>query len=1804
MPSKFGQVEPLTVRLRNLIQTYPFGVGIAKEFLQNADDAGASRFLLLADDRECPVEDTHVLSNALGPALLAYNDATFTDENFESIQRIADSDKPEDLSKTGRYGLGFNVCYNVSDTPILLSRDRVCIFDPHETLATRMGMANSAGVQLSLAEVWEEFPELGHIFSPVGLQEGQTTFEGTAFRFPIRSDRLAPFSKISQEQVLLSDIDEILVATGEIGAELLLFLRNVSLLEVGHVVGDDVRITSFAKIKNKSDVGAKRDEINKMILAASWQELLREAPGHCLELLYEQTVELQVHDDSWDESWLVVSGLYGGEEEELLRHAEEAPRNEKPIPLAGAAIRLRSARESEPMNGVVYCMLPLPGNSGLPVHLNGFLALDPSRQATSYNGSGLVGKDARRASWNSLLAEHGMARSYASLIAAYRSHQELESNVQLAYEAWPLAAFDSPHLPKGFRGCVFGWLQRLEVIRVPNDRQWMRPADVRILPRSWSTIHEPLVAQGFHIPEPRLPETVIAGFAEADFAFCELEPAEVRNLLANGPPQDCPPEESDFPCLKRPTWIASIIRFCMSDAELDECAGLPLALHLDGRLRNFGAVGFGEHKHLFVAGEAVHQVFSDHKEWFLDPSFASDAKINGDADLRRLGIQPWTPETLVSALIAYLENRPKESLNAEAPELRPRPTNEWLAKSVRLITDSFEDRLPANWLSDLRLIPDTNGALYSFGSATTPLISDKRSENLVPILTRIGVPIVGGDEAVKVALRELHNRSGKYVWPLTATDLIDTLAVLPKCLESLLYEEGERLTEFIVDGFEALEEATIQKAKVLPVFPANGSNLSAPSTPGSLLMPLDLNSITGFAKGLLLTRTLFSTGPDGKWKGALKQMGLKEADPSTIIEDLILPSYDSLPTKEKTSALNYIFRNLDGIRDLGDSAKSQRVLSKVRAAPLVQTEAHGFVNFDQLYAPNGDSYHVLAQGAPVPAELVYPWHRWSGRFASIEVATKPRARDIVDSIKLLIAPSTIGRRRIDEQLSRIFAHIQEDWEFLVKDGGELFVSSIRDLKWLPNNTLDRDLARYTCFKEFEASFYRPNEMAPANLGHLLAATMPIARFNTPKHKVAEALGIISSPSVTQISNQLEAICAAIQGEGTCKLEPQNIARSTQNLYRELGVRLRSESSIRTSLALRFSQRACIWDEGSQKMWLPSKCFKQSIPLADLRFTASFESTDIEAFMEAVGKRSEPGEVEYRQILDELHDVFGTSPLPPEYQEIVCSIWKALLGLGGDSQSAPVMDRWGSLRSHVYYDDLTDTYATIDLSMVPLRHPGLPDELNRLGRAVSLMRSLTELPTNLGLEANLRDDSIDQLVNWVRSYRFAEGLVRLLRPSNSSIDIEDLQFLESFSVQIVSALETEVSLNVDGEPLLLGMRVPKRFLSVPETLLYLPKTSLGDPDSHIADVLERILDPRFEVVGSKYFYKMVHLGRSTDAGASLATFLDDMDIPKLNQGEEIRIEDPELNTMIVREIWDESADYPRFSDEPIGESEASISDSSHTPTTLNEPSPSSGEEIPRLTGSSVFGGLQGSTGTGAGSGGGGGGGTNPPITPGHGRSSFLGGPSVGGSPSSRNFRLRTYVHLNPLSDYDTGESDGEDVALGREGERLVIEWERQQGRIATSMNEDRENHEGYDIESEGSQDKRYIEVKSIRQNWTQLGVGVTKAQKEAAERFGRSWWLYVVEYAGDSSKAIIHEIKNPFMQASEYRFDDGWREIADGSGENTGANEPVVGETYERGDGSPVTIKSCKKMGGLWLVEIDSSDGQSINVAWSPTWRKV
>ena len=45
------QQERFTTRIRNIIREYPWGLGVVKEFLANADDAGAKDFVIVFDKR-------------------------------------------------------------------------------------------------------------------------------------------------------------------------------------------------------------------------------------------------------------------------------------------------------------------------------------------------------------------------------------------------------------------------------------------------------------------------------------------------------------------------------------------------------------------------------------------------------------------------------------------------------------------------------------------------------------------------------------------------------------------------------------------------------------------------------------------------------------------------------------------------------------------------------------------------------------------------------------------------------------------------------------------------------------------------------------------------------------------------------------------------------------------------------------------------------------------------------------------------------------------------------------------------------------------------------------------------------------------------------------------------------------------------------------------------------------------------------------------------------------------------------------------------------------------------------------------------------------------------------------------------------------------------------------------------------------------------------------------------------------------------------------------------------------------------
>ncbi len=130
-----GQVSPLTTQLRGILRDYG-GHQLLNELLQNADDAGASVYKVCLDKRKNAFPSTKSLltpqlENFQGPALYQFDNATFNEVDFESIQRVGDGLKRGDPTKTGQFGLGFNSCYHVTDLPCFISGEYFVMFDPH-----------------------------------------------------------------------------------------------------------------------------------------------------------------------------------------------------------------------------------------------------------------------------------------------------------------------------------------------------------------------------------------------------------------------------------------------------------------------------------------------------------------------------------------------------------------------------------------------------------------------------------------------------------------------------------------------------------------------------------------------------------------------------------------------------------------------------------------------------------------------------------------------------------------------------------------------------------------------------------------------------------------------------------------------------------------------------------------------------------------------------------------------------------------------------------------------------------------------------------------------------------------------------------------------------------------------------------------------------------------------------------------------------------------------------------------------------------------------------------------------------------------------------------------------------------------------------------------------------------------------------------------------------------------------------------------------------------------------------------------
>src|SRR5436305_15260847 len=110
---EFRPREPYTLRLRRILEEYPDGSQVLREILQNSDDAKSTEQVFILDHNTYPSDKllepdsknyqraNLTLNRYQGPALLAKNNTIFEERDFQSLLKLADSEKYDQFDKIG-----------------------------------------------------------------------------------------------------------------------------------------------------------------------------------------------------------------------------------------------------------------------------------------------------------------------------------------------------------------------------------------------------------------------------------------------------------------------------------------------------------------------------------------------------------------------------------------------------------------------------------------------------------------------------------------------------------------------------------------------------------------------------------------------------------------------------------------------------------------------------------------------------------------------------------------------------------------------------------------------------------------------------------------------------------------------------------------------------------------------------------------------------------------------------------------------------------------------------------------------------------------------------------------------------------------------------------------------------------------------------------------------------------------------------------------------------------------------------------------------------------------------------------------------------------------------------------------------------------------------------------------------------------------------------------------------------------------------------------------------------------------------
>eukprot|EP01084_Bolivina_argentea_P290732 499485_1 len=530
----FGQHESLTRRLKDILRSYPEGPSIIYEFIQNADDAKATKVIILLNEKQYNTDS--LLSTQLkqfqGPNLMIYNNSTFDERDFINLSRIGQGSKLQKLEATGRFGLGFNCCYHLTDVPSLVSSKSIVFFDPHTTHLPNAN-SNAPGIRINylhsdlvntFPDQFKPFQDFQHIFGCKLDEE----FNGTLFRFPLRNANIAKNSEIKSEITSVESVKQIIYKFSKFAKETLLFLRYVCEIQlmiadkdgkINNILNVQVKdkkqrmksvwrnfiekgLSSAASNKNQSNQMTSTDRfyrylqrLNKTklpigiksikIISHNYPQKNEKKLDAIEHKTNDNNIEQKKDDNKIDieqkveiitDEFVICEKIGGGDTVSIACKKEN--RDLKLIPFGCVAAHISSSDKLEfnVLNGRAFTFLPLPIKTGLPIHINSYFELSANRRDLWW-GLDMHGVGAQRHKWNESLLRHVLAPAYTHLIQyiAKSYGKNLSNIINKYYGLFPHKVNNGPFME--LMQYFYTNISNLNVLYSPaNDGQWLSPA--------------------------------------------------------------------------------------------------------------------------------------------------------------------------------------------------------------------------------------------------------------------------------------------------------------------------------------------------------------------------------------------------------------------------------------------------------------------------------------------------------------------------------------------------------------------------------------------------------------------------------------------------------------------------------------------------------------------------------------------------------------------------------------------------------------------------------------------------------------------------------------------------------------------------------------------------------------------------------------------------------------------------------------------------------------------------------------------------------------------------------------------------------------------------------------------------------------------------------------------------------------------------------------------------------------------------------------------------------------------------------